>query len=350
MHQSILSNLAIVLLMHLMMSTIMNYRDRLNKRLVSVSIIVIFSGAVISMFYLPIEFGEYKLDLRLIPLVFLALLKGWKTTIPVLIIVSAWRFFMGGDGAVPGIVFGMVGPTLLALAFFNKNNIHTMLLHKFVIVTFCWFISDFPIIFIIPDGLELFKSIYLIRYGSFIGAAFILYSLTILEYKREVLKQRLEFLATHDQLTKLLNKKRFFNVVEKKINVTRGNCYIAMIDIDHFKRLNDTYGHLTGDYILVKLSEILRKFENDKMTVARYGGEEFIIYIDEDHIHHVVEILETIQNEIRKTKFSLDGISLSITVSIGLARLEDSQLQTAVKAADEKLYKAKKNGRDQLVS
>ncbi|MDE5413514.1 diguanylate cyclase [Alkalihalobacterium chitinilyticum] len=272
MFQSILSNLAIILLTHLVMSTLMNYKDRLRPHLVYMCVVMIFSGAVISMFYLPIQFGEYRLDLRLIPLIFLALLRGWKVTLPVLIIVSTWRFFMGGDGAMPGIIFGLVLPTLFALAFYKRGNVHTSILPKVLIVTVCWFISDFPIVFIMPNGLEVFKSIFFIRYGSFIGASFILYSFILLEHKREILKQQLEFLATHDQLTQLLNKNKFFNLVEGKASASSSEPYIAMVDIDHFKQLNDTYGHLAGDAILVQLSSILRKYDNENITVACCKG------------------------------------------------------------------------------
>lgn len=84
MFQSILSNLAIILLGHLLMSTLMNYRKCLSKSLVFICIVLLFSGVIITMFYLPIQFGEYRFDLRLIPLIFLALFRGWKATLPIL--------------------------------------------------------------------------------------------------------------------------------------------------------------------------------------------------------------------------------------------------------------------------
>ena len=104
MIQSILSNLAIILLMHLIMCIIVDNRKRLPSQLFSLFIVLLFSGAVISMYYLPIEFGGgYRVDLRLIPLIFSAYFRGWKVTLPVLIIVTVWRFFAGGIGSIPGI-------------------------------------------------------------------------------------------------------------------------------------------------------------------------------------------------------------------------------------------------------
>ncbi|PWA04811.1 hypothetical protein DCC39_18640 [Pueribacillus theae] len=351
MFQSILSNLAILLLGHLLMSTLMQYRERLSKSLVFICIVLLFSGVIITMFYLPIQFGEYRLDLRLIPLIFLSLLRGWKITLPILVIASIWRLFMGGDGAIPGIIFGMIMPTLFALAFYNPNKNQSVNLKRVLIITGCWFISDFPIIFIFPNGMEVFKNIFLIRYISFLGVAFIYYTFVLLAYKNEALKNQLKFLASHDPLTKLLNRSTFVEIVEEKINDTHMNHYIAIVDIDYFKQLNDTYGHLVGDNILIEISSIFKKYECENVKVARYGGEEFIIYLKAISTKQAIKTIEGIQDEIRTTLFQVDDdLSLTVTVSIGLAMLEgESPLQDAIKQADTNLYLAKERGRDQLV-
>ena len=180
MIQSILSNLAIILFMHLIMTVIVGNRKRLPDQLFFIFIVLLFSGAVISIFYLPITFGEgYRVDLRLIPLMFLAYMRGWKVTLPVLLIVSVWRFFEGGVGAVPGIIFGMVGPTLFTLAFYKPSKLLNHYIEKFVIVTGCWFISDFPIVYLVPNGLDIFEQIFIGRYLSFLGVSIILYAFII---------------------------------------------------------------------------------------------------------------------------------------------------------------------------
>lgn len=234
MFQSILSNLAIILLGHLLMNTLISYKERLSKALLNICIVLLFSGVIITMLYLPISFGEYWLDLRLLPLIFLALFRGWKITLPILIIASCWRLFMGGDGAVPGTMFGMVLPTFFALLFYKRNVTQSVNVKILLIITICWFISDFPIIFFIPNGWEIFKSIFLIRYGSFVGVAFIYYGFILLAYKNEYYKNKMEFLASHDPLTSLLNRNSFIEIVEEKVNESQLNHYIALIDIDHF--------------------------------------------------------------------------------------------------------------------
>lgn len=352
MIQSILSNLAIIFLMHIIMGTIMNYKERLNKIVFFLSVGFLFSSAVISMFFLPIEFGEYKLDLRLIPLIFLALFRGSKLTISVLSIVSVWGYFLGGMDVVSDIIFGMIIPTLFVLALSNENKSRSNYFEKILIITGCWFISDIPIIFLNPNGMEKFQKIFLWRYISFLGAAVILYIFVLYEHSRRDLRGQLQFLAWHDPLTKLINKSRFFEVIEEKLKDPNVNHYLAMIDMDYFKRVNDTYGHVAGDQVLIKVAEIFKQYESDHLKIGRYGGEEFILYQGHTSFEQAVQTLETIRKEIRATLFVMNqGVSTHVTVSIGLAKIESrTLLQEAVKQADKNLYRAKENGRDQVVT
>lgn len=124
-----------------------------------------------------------------------------------------------------------------------------------------------------------------------------------------------------------------------------------MIDIDHFKKLNDSLGHLAGDQTLISLATLFKKYENENVFIARYGGEEFIIYQETASAREAVEIIENIQQTIRHTPLPLaDNQTISITASIGLAEVEsESSLLEAIRQADENLYSAKAKGRDQLI-
>ncbi|MGE7624924.1 GGDEF domain-containing protein [Viridibacillus sp. NPDC096237] len=350
MLQSILSNLAIILLMHLITHSLKNYRKRLPNKLYTLLLVLTVSASVISMFYLPIECEGYRVDLRMIPLVFLAYFSNWKLTLPVLLIVSIWRVLMGGDGTTAGILFGMIGPTLLTLAVYKNNKYPHSYLDKIVLLTVCWLISDFPIVFIFPNGLAIFKSIVIWRYTSLIGVASVFYYFVLMELKRYSLNNQLEFIAWHDSLTKLLNRNKFFEIVEGKRTETNEDKYLAMVDLDYFKKLNDTYGHVVGDQILSEIGGIFKRYENEYVKVGRYGGEEFIIYQGHTNFEQAVLYLEAIQKEIRTTSFYIDDhLSTYVTVSIGIAKLEDDMtLQEAVKKADQNLYVAKEKGRDQI--
>lgn len=351
MLQSILSNLAIILLMHLFMSMLINFRKEVPTRIINISMTLLVSGAVIFIFYLPINFDGYLLDMRFIPLVFLSYIWGWKLGIPALIIVSTWRYFMGGEGVLLGIIFGMVIPTLLAAAFHRRSKLHGKHVERILLIASCWFICDFPIIFFIPNGLEIFKDIAFIRFFTFVGTALILYTFIALERQRRTLNEKLQKMAGEDSLTKLLNKRRFFEVMREKIHMG-DTPFIAMLDIDHFKKLNDTYGHVIGDDILRRVGKILKKYEHDNFRIGRYGGEEFILFIGNSSFESATRMLEKIRLEISETCFTLEqGLTAKITVSIGMSRLDrESHILDSVHQADKFLYLAKKNGRNRLIT
>lgn len=350
MLQSILSNVAIILLLHLTMTVVMNFKEKFSPLYINVLMILLISASVISMFYLPIRFNGYWVDMRFIPLIFAAYLQGWKPTIPSLLISSLWRFLMGGEGMIPGILFGLVGPTLFSLAFHSHANLTGKYLEKIGIVIASWLICDLPIIFLVPNGWGFFEDIAFVRSTSFVITSVILYIYIAQNRKLHFLYRELEKLAGEDPLTKLSNKRKFFEVVDTKLAESNSKHYIAMLDIDHFKKFNDTYGHLFGDQVLINIANILKKYENDSVKVGRYGGEEFIIYIGNTANEKAAKIVKKIHQEIQETSFTVEQAPIHITVSIGLAELDEpSSLVHAISQADKNLYKAKDNGRNCLV-
>ncbi|WP_374723352.1 GGDEF domain-containing protein [Calidifontibacillus erzurumensis] len=351
MGQSILSNLGVILLGHFAMSVLMNHREKIPKNILFFCIVVLFSSVIILLFYLPVQFGEFTFDLRLVPLFMLAIFQCWEKTLIILLIVSVWRFLMGGENVFFGVLFGMILPTLTVLAFNlinkGKRNIYQII----ILITICWMISDFPIVLFVPNGKEIFQQLFLIKYISVVLPSIIYYALVLHERKRESLRQQLLFLASHDPLTKLLNKNHFIDIVEEKIKNPYYNHFIAMIDIDYFKKFNDKYGHLAGDQILISIASILKKYESDDLIASRYGGEEFIIYLRTLNSDQAIDTFQKLQNEIRNTSFQIESnLDVSITVSIGLAKIKKGEiLHETIKVADQNLYEAKEKGRDQLI-
>lgn len=351
MIQSVLSNIAVILLMHLTMTIIWDYQKKIPPFYRKVISIFLNSTCVIVLFYLPIHLNEnYFVDMRFVPLAFLAYLQGW-IAIPALLIASTWRFFMGGDGMVPGILYGMILPTFIALIFHHRSNIKKHYIEKIFIVLLCWFVSDFPIIFIVPNGWEIFKDTAILRVSSIVVTSIILYTFIMQDRQRRFLNSHLEKMADEDPLTKLVNKRKFYELVEEKVNTLKPNHYIAMIDIDHFKKVNDTYGHIFGDKVLVEVAKILRKYECKNLVVGRFGGEEFIVYIGESDLITAKNILEEIRKDIKYTSFPYSTVEkVNITVSIGLSQFKgEMNLIETIYHADQNLYNAKRNGRDLLV-
>jgi diguanylate cyclase (GGDEF)-like protein len=167
----------------------------------------------------------------------------------------------------------------------------------------------------------------------------------------EVLLQ-MKTLAMTDQLTGLFNRRYFLSVIEKEFSRTlRYNhpTSCLMIDIDHFKTVNDEYGHNAGDQVLVEMSQIMANCLRKSDTVARWGGEEFIILLPETPKENALQIASRILTSVSTAKFS--SVPRQITISIGLAGMPEPDIDTSEKlivAADRALYEAKNKGRNRV--
>lgn len=165
----------------------------------------------------------------------------------------------------------------------------------------------------------------------------------------------LEPLATTDQLTTLYNRHYFSSELVKQINIWKRYqrpLSILILDIDFFKKVNDTYGHLAGDYVLQELAKICQAAVRDIDTVSRIGGEEFSILLPSTAVNGAMRIAERIRKETEAFSFNYDGARFRVTVSIGVAELTDEEwsITEFMKAADEMLYKAKNSGRNRSVA
>ncbi|QOP44688.1 diguanylate cyclase [Sulfurimonas sediminis] len=160
--------------------------------------------------------------------------------------------------------------------------------------------------------------------------------------------------ANRDFLTGLYNRRYFFQEVNDYINEIqdKGEQFaIGMIDIDHFKKINDTYGHDTGDKVITALADILRSSTNPQDIVARFGGEEFCVVLKNINRHSAREIFERLRENVERFSYhTKDDEYIRFTISIGaLLFHEEESLDNNINEADMLLYKAKNNGRNQLV-
>ncbi len=163
------------------------------------------------------------------------------------------------------------------------------------------------------------------------------------------LHQETKKMAMHDSLTNLYNR-NYMNVF---LSVVQDNSKLAsaMFDLDRFKIINDTYGHITGDLVLQKLATTLKKYSTTRTIAVRYGGEEFLLLSLEHNLEEMFAIAEEIRKEIANTTFlSTNGKEFSLTISCGIARIPEHTLmiEDLVAKADEALYKAKNSGRNQV--
>ena len=121
-----------------------------------------------------------------------------------------------------------------------------------------------------------------------------------------------------------------------------------MFDLDHFKRVNDTYGHLAGDYVLHHLAQVIANRIRREDVLARYGGEEFSIILPEIETENAIVFADKIRRLVERTAFVFEDHTLPITISVGVATSSQEVTTPAdlIKKADEKLYEAKSAGRN----
>lgn len=155
-----------------------------------------------------------------------------------------------------------------------------------------------------------------------------------------------------DFLTKLANRK----VIDEELERFEGfflrfkdNYSVVFFDIDYFKKINDTYGHMAGDVVLTSFAQILKKKSRDMDIVGRFGGEEFIAILPKTDIEGARTYAESIRVAVEKTKFIYKETRIEVTVSAGCAeRKSTKSLKELIKTSDERLYKAKQNGRNRV--
>ncbi len=171
--------------------------------------------------------------------------------------------------------------------------------------------------------------------------------------EHKMLQSRLEILASTDALTGLPNRQAIMNKAEKEF--ARAKRYnrplsIVMIDIDHFKSINDRYGHSTGDLVLTRVGEICQDALRGSDVIGRVGGEEFVLLLPDTPKESAEHVAERMRLRLADAHIRNNELDLSITASFGVANLSenDHTLQDMLERADEAMYNAKHGGRNQV--
>jgi len=167
---------------------------------------------------------------------------------------------------------------------------------------------------------------------------------------------KLEQLSRTDALTGLTNRRRFLELCEHELGRARryGSSFaVVLVDLDHFKKVNDTRGHLAGDRTLAAVAQVLAQSLRDVDTAARYGGEEFALLLPDTDAAGAAEVANRCLRRIAKTPIDAgEGPSLTVTASMGVAAFPDAsvaRIEDLLRRADEALYRAKEEGRNRVV-
>ncbi len=173
-------------------------------------------------------------------------------------------------------------------------------------------------------------------------------NLTLGRYQR-----KLEFMASTDKLTGVANRQIFEEYFAKAMaeaDESESPVSIILLDIDLFKRVNDTYGHNIGDLVIKTVSSVLKNQLREKDVVCRWGGEEFLLLLPNLELSHAVDVAERIRGKIAKRKIRVNEHEICVTVSSGVAEYNHAEKPNElINRADVALYQAKELGRDQVV-
>ena len=187
-----------------------------------------------------------------------------------------------------------------------------------------------------------------------------IYRLRNVELQQEIEERKkvqlaLEQLATTDALTGLFNRRHFYYLAEREFNRAvryHHSLSLIMIDIDHFKTVNDAYGHLVGDRVLVEIADRIRRALRGSDVPARYGGEEFVIVLPNTELEQAHQVASRIWEAIAQKPIETDKANIYISASLGVSHMikgEAKSIEVLLDWADQALYQAKESGRNRIV-
>ncbi|GGH12544.1 GGDEF domain-containing protein [Paenibacillus segetis] len=325
--------------------------DRLNRDSNSLILGIVLGlfGVVLMYFSFPISETVF-VDFRQLPILISVCLGGGTAGIVTTVIISIYRLFF-----LSGVNFSS---ELAAINAFVSFGIAIMMLRgrKLSFKRWNWSLgltmvtADILFLITLEEDNKWF-SIALFSIVYVLGGVFTYFMLQYLKRSDDLLRLMSEA-ANRDFLTGLFNLRAFEAFMEQKSILSlhsRTPFTLLMIDIDHFKCVNDTYGHPAGDLVLTELAEVLRDSFRPNDHIARKGGEEFVVVVDRCNREQIVMIAERLRRNVEDHVFHLpDGTDIRITVSVGCATYPDVMLDQLIERADQALYQAKESGRNRV--
>ncbi|RWZ60547.1 GGDEF domain-containing protein [Halobacillus fulvus] len=307
------------------------------------------------LLYFSITVSEQTLvDLRQIPIMALLLFTGIRPAAIAALIITGGRFLYGFN------LSSFTSVTFMVALFLGFWLIHRYCQHKqkilheaLIMLLYANIVFTITITYLIRD-LEILMFLVPVYWGiSFVAGLSVIYLIHYLRTSHLLFKKYQEQ-SMIDYLTGLNNVRQFSSIWNRLIERAEANqekLSLLFIDIDHFKKVNDTYGHQAGDLVLQQISELLMKNTRNIDIVSRNGGEEFSVILKDCPQTEAIEIAERIRSAIERYNFFIGSWeTIQLTVSVGVSSYPDQDLGQLIESADQSLYKAKENGRNQVVS
>lgn len=328
--------------------------QRMTGWLRSVLVASIFALAVVGTMATPIGFGGgVFFDLRHVLLVLAALYGGVFAAILTGIAACAYRLWVGGAGAAAGVAGIGISVWVGAISLGYRDRPHRPL--KRILFVGLMPSASLLSLILLPFAMisEVFKTMAVPMIAGNFVAAVVMLGLLERRKSQDERETELEEFAHTDKLTGIANRLKLESAAPEiiaSVLAEERKIAVLVMDIDHFKQVNDTFGHMAGDLILADVARVLKREMRDGDLVARYGGEEFValIAVGSEAEAHIAA--ERICRSVARSRHELRGIRLTVTISIGVHVVCDgeSSLHQLMELADQALYLAKANGRNRV--
>lgn len=292
------------------------------------------------------------LDFRNIAIILAATYCGLSSAIITGLIIGIFRLLF--EGLTFSSIIATISIIVISIGCGFTSKLIMSRLKKWVIMSlYTLIVTSIALIVLINNQLLLIKTISFYWLGTSMVLTLVYFYVGFLSLERFTYR-KYQHDSSKDHRTGLNNVRQFDNELNKIINGLTSNSLVTMlfIDIDFFKKVNDTYGHQNGDIVLEDLGKILLSSCSHSDVVSRNGGEEFSVLMTDCPRHKVLEVAERIRLAVQEHKFYLiDGQAINITISIGVAIYPDTvnDINMIVEKADSALYEAKRTGRNRVI-
>lgn len=256
----------------------------------------------------------------------------------------------GGHFGYLYFVIGMVAVIFFMLPYSNrKKHVYQLIGAGFAVAIGLISVYDY---FLYP---ELMDTVLLYKpFEKSMNLVITLFSLFYLSnlylVELRTTQEKLDYNSNHDMLTGLYNRRFFESIMKRSKEEKETSFSVAMLDVDDFKKINDTYGHETGDKVLALVSRCIDACLPENAVAVRWGGEEFVLYLPQVDNARALEVLNDFRTRLSEQRLYHKGSRVTITATIGLCTGESiADYEEYLRQADEKLYWGKKHGKNQIV-
>lgn len=268
----------------------------------------------------------------------------------IIVFSTASEMFSGGQFEYLYFVVGMVAVIFFMLPYSNRKKYVYQGIGALFALAICQIsFFNFSICPELMDKVLLHRP-FVNSMNLVITLATVFYLSNLYLVELRTTRERLDYNSNHDMLTGLYNRRFFEGIMKRSKEEKETSFSVAMLDVDDFKKINDTYGHETGDRVLSTVSKCIEECLPQNGVAVRWGGEEFVLYLPLVDNARALEILDGFRAKLSEQTVYHGNTRISITVTVGLCSGENiADYEQYLRIADEKLYWGKKHGKNQIV-